>query len=60
AATPKSIFLTPANSGAAALSGARAVWADANDLSVNGFTLNVGTSALAASTTYKWYYHVLG
>jgi hypothetical protein len=60
AATPKSIFLTPANSGAAALSGDRAVWADAGNLSVNGFTLNVGTSALAASTTYKWYYHVLG
>jgi hypothetical protein len=60
AATPKSVFLTPANSGAAALSGAEAVWADAGILSVNGFTLNVGTAALAASTTYKWYYRVLG
>ena len=37
AATPKSVFLTPANSGTAALSGVEAVWADAGNLSVNGF-----------------------
>ena len=60
AATPKSVFLTPANSGTAALSGVEAVWADAGNLSANGFTLNVGAAALVASTTYKWYYRVLG
>lgn len=60
AATPKSVFLTPANSNAAALAGAGAVWADAGNRSANGFTLSVGAAALAVSTTYKWYYRILG
>jgi hypothetical protein len=60
AAAPKSVHLTAANGCAATLAGAGAVWSDAGNLSTNGFTLNVGAAALAASTTYKWYYHVLG
>jgi hypothetical protein len=59
-AAPKSVHLMAANGSTAALSGAGAVWADAGNLSANGFTLSVGAAALAASTTYKWYYHVLG
>jgi len=60
AASPKSVHLTAANGSTAALSGAGAVWADVRNLSANGFSLNVGTAALAASTTYEWYYRVLG
>jgi len=57
---PKTIILTPANTAAALLSGAAKVWADQGGISAGGWTLNVGTTALAASTQYRWYYLVIG
>jgi hypothetical protein len=57
---PKMIIVCPANTAAAALTGTGLVWADQGGISTGGFTLNVGSTALAASTQYRWYYHVIG
>jgi hypothetical protein len=50
------LVLTPGNANAAALSGGSAIYVSAT---VSNFTLNSGTVALAASTQYVWYYHVM-
>jgi hypothetical protein len=57
---PKTVILTPANAAASALSGAGKVWADSAALAAASFTLNSGTAALTAATTYKWYYLAVG
>lgn len=49
--------LTPGNSTTAALSGFGAI---SLTTSTTNFVLTSGSSALAASTQYKWYYHVGG
>lgn len=56
--TPASVTITDAASNDAVLSGNAKVWADQAGLATTGFTLNVGSTALAASTTYKWWYTV--
>lgn len=58
-ATPKAILLTPAGPNSAALSGAGAVYLDSASTTTAHFVLKVGSSALAATTTYLWHYHVL-
>lgn len=58
--TPKAVILTPASSNEAVLTGTANVWADAGGVATSGFTLNVGSTALAATTTYEWWYNVLG
>jgi hypothetical protein len=57
---PKTVILTPANAAASALSGAGKVWADSAALAAASFTLNSGSVALTAATTYKWYYLAVG
>jgi hypothetical protein len=57
---PRSVILTPANAATAALSGAGQVWANSAGLTTALFTLNAGTTPLAASTAYAWWYQVMG
>jgi len=57
---PKTVHIAPAEANAGALSGATQVVATAAGISTTAFTLTSGSSALTASTTYKWYYWVLG
>jgi len=49
--------LTPANANTAALSGLSMVFTTGTTTT---FVITSGTTALTASTTYKWYYHVGG
>jgi hypothetical protein len=51
------LTLTPTNAAAAALTGAGAVYITKT---ASGFTVNVGTTALAGTTAYTWDYHVIG
>lgn len=55
---PKSVTFTPANSIAAALSGAAAVYVEATSTTTAHFVVNVFNTALDHSSTYKWYYQV--
>jgi hypothetical protein len=50
------IVLTPGNANAAALNGGSAIYVNTT---TSSFTLNSGSTALAASTQYVWYYHVM-
>jgi hypothetical protein len=50
------VVLTPGNSAAAALSGAANPYVTT---STTAFIFTAGATALAASTSYVWYYHVL-
>lgn len=52
--------LTPASDTAAALSGTGNVWADYNNSNNTYAEIRVGSTALAASTLYRWHYHVIG
>lgn len=52
------ITLTPANANAAALSGATQVFIGST--ATTNWTMKSGSSALANSTQYQWYYHVFG
>jgi hypothetical protein len=51
------VVLTPGNAASAALVGATNVFVGA--ITTTNFTLNSNTTALVASTAYKWYYHVI-
>jgi len=51
------VVLTPINNFAAALSGVAQVYVSST--STTQFVISVGSSALAASTAYKWAYHVI-
>lgn len=51
--------LFPANAAAAALSGTGAVYFDDATADQSGVLLKVGSTALAASTTYQWYYQII-
>ena len=50
------VTFSPANANAALLSGPTNIFITS---SVNGFTLNAGTTGLAAGTQYKWTYQVI-
>lgn len=52
---PSCVMLVPANANAAALSGATACFATADE---NAITVKAGSSALTTDTTYKFYYFV--
>lgn len=56
--SPRSVTLTPVNSAAAVLTGNTRVWADRGTLSTTSFQMQIGSSALTATTTYQWSYHV--
>lgn len=60
AAAPKSVTLTPAEGNAGALTGTGAVFAGLSGISTTVWTMTVGSSALAAATTYKFNYVVNG
>lgn len=53
---PNAVMLTPANSAAAGLAG---VYSNVSNLTTANFTIDAESSP-SASTTYKWYYAVLG
>lgn len=53
---PTSVVLTPANANAAALSGASQVYVPAPTTTY--FVITSGTTALAASTTYRWNWYI--
>jgi hypothetical protein len=55
---PSGVLISSANAATAALSAAGIAWGDT--LTTTTWALNSGSSALAASTTYKWYYRVEG
>jgi hypothetical protein len=57
-AKPK-VILQPANAAAAALTGSGKVYIDDASSSNTQMIMKSGSSALAASTTYIWYYHVI-
>jgi hypothetical protein len=54
------VILTPGGSSTATLSGAAQVYVDVTAISTTAFTINVGSTNLTASTTYKWQYAVIG
>jgi hypothetical protein len=58
-ATPNAVSLTPANANANGLLLTGPVWADSGGLSATQFTLNVGSVALSAATTYLFYYQII-
>lgn len=56
---PRCIQLTPAGPNAALLSGVNMVYVDQSGITTTTFAITSGTTALTASTTYKWYYSVI-
>jgi len=58
--TPHSVMITPASSNDSILSGQATIYAGQAGLSTTGFTLTVGSTALAGATTYVVWYHVNG
>jgi hypothetical protein len=60
ATAPKCIELTPANAATIAITpNSKLVLVDAALITTNDFSITTGSTALSASTTYKWYYHVI-
>jgi hypothetical protein len=57
-AVPRAVILTDAGPSAAALSGPGKVYADQATLGLTSWQVKVGATALAASTQFKWWYHV--
>lgn len=60
ASAPKIVILKAANTAANVLSGNAAVFVDSTGISTTKFDLTVGSTALTAATTFRWYYQVLG
>jgi hypothetical protein len=58
-AAPRAIVLTAAGPNSAALSGAAAVYLDSASTTAAHFVLKVGSTNLAASTAYLWYFQVM-
>ena len=56
---PECVILTPANQATQLLAVNRQVYIDQLAIVMNSFPATCGTVALAASTTYKWYYLVV-
>lgn len=54
------ITLTPANSAAAAATGAGAPFVDSSATTTSSFIVKAGTTALTNSTAYVWYYKAVG
>jgi hypothetical protein len=57
-AAPK-VILTSANANSAALNGVNMVYIDDANTTTGVFVITAGTTALTASTAYKWYYQVM-
>ena len=57
--TPSTVVLTPANAAAAALTGNANVYVDVASNTSSVFVIKVGSTALAASTSYKFFYQVI-
>jgi hypothetical protein len=60
AGLPASVLFAPANFAAASLALAARPWVDAAQVSPSGFVVRAGTTPLAASTGYQFYYGVIG
>lgn len=60
ASAPRAVIIAPANAVTAALSGAGKAVALASDISTTLFKLTSGSTPLAATTAYQWYYWVFG
>lgn len=60
ATTPQAVILTPGGPNAAGLSGASMLYEDSASRSTTAFVLKVGSSGLAATTTYLFNYQVMG
>jgi hypothetical protein len=58
--TPRAVLLTAANAATAALTGSGKVFASSAGASPTQITLNAGSTPLAASTAYAWWFVVLG
>lgn len=58
-ATPKTVLLSPGNGQAASLSGNAQVYANQGTMSTTQFSIQVGSTALTASTQYIWFYTVI-
>jgi hypothetical protein len=58
-ASPRAVLLTPAGPLAGALSGAGAVYLDSASTTSGLFVIKVGSTGLAAATTYLWHYLVM-
>lgn len=56
---PRAIVLTPANINSAALSGVTMVYIDVANITTGAFVITAGATALAAATSYKWFYTIL-
>jgi hypothetical protein len=59
-AAPKAVLLLPAGPNSAPLSGTGQVYADSSNITTAKFDISVGSSALTAATSYKWFYFVPG
>lgn len=55
---PTCIILTPANALTEALTGASQVYVLQSSIGASTFTITSGSSALAGSSTYQWYYFI--
>lgn len=60
ASAPKAVTLTPANAAARALASGALPYVDSANTTTALFKVTSGGTALANTTTYKWYYEVLG
>lgn len=58
AVVPRAVILADAAANSAALSGTGKVYADQATLAVGSFQIKVGSTALAASTQYRWWFRV--
>lgn len=56
---PRVVQITPAGPNAALLSGVNMVYVDQSNITTTTFPLTAGTTALTATTTYKWYYTII-
>lgn len=54
------VTLSPVEANAAALAGTATVYVDSSQNTTTKFAIKVGSTPLAASTTYKWAYHIDG
>lgn len=57
--TPPHVMLTPANSAAGGLNTTRYVYVNQAGITVTTWTINVGATALVASTVYEFFYQVM-
>ena len=56
---PKCVLITPANAAAAELMGTGFVYVNQSGISATSWSISVGSTALDATTDYKWYFRVM-